>query len=89
MLVEILAYGVLEHSDIDDDIVAPFSDSDGVAKIANRRRRETPAPESGQRRHAGIIPASHRTIVHQQKQSAFAQHGIAEVQTSEFDLQGP
>ena len=70
------------------DRAVEFIDADDLAEIADRLRRISSPPQPAKRRHARIIPAVDKFLLHQLQQFAFAHHGIGQIQPGKFDLLG-
>ena len=57
-----------------------------AAEVADRLGRVAAPPDSGEGRHAGIVPAAHVALLHQREQLALAHHRVGEVEPVELDL---
>ena len=55
-------------------------------EVAKADARHTPATQTGNRRHARVIPAADMTLFHQLDQLAFRKRQMRHVQTREFGL---
>jgi hypothetical protein len=75
---------VLEQADVDD--VFLLRHADARAEVADRFRRVAAAAQSGDGRHARIVPAVDVVLRHELQQLALAHHREVEVQARELDL---
>src|SRR5579884_276973 len=82
--VEIVTHTVFQPANVDDSV--ELGDADLLAEIADRFRRVAAAANTGDGRHARIVPALDVAVRHQFDQPAFAQDGVRQIQTSELDL---
>ena len=85
--VQVLAHAVLELRHVDD--VFLLGDADPRAEIADRLRRVAAAAQTGDRRHARIVPAGDVLLLHELQQLPLAHHGVVQVQPRELDLLRP
>jgi hypothetical protein len=86
-LVQVVANAVFELRDIDH--VFFFRDTNPRAEVANRFRRVATPPQTGDGRHARIVPSRDVTLLHELQQFAFAHHRVVQVQARELDLPWP
>ena len=77
-LIQLFADAVFEHGIVNRAV--PFGEADAFAEGPERLRRVAPAAESGQGRHARVVPAAHVLVCHQGEQLAFAHDRIGQVQ---------
>src|SRR5690554_1244003 len=82
--VQLLSNFVLEQPDIDHPI-AP-RDTDAIAEISDRRRRDPAPPHPSEGRHPRIVPAVDMPALDEDRETALAQDRIAKVQPRELDL---
>ncbi len=85
-VVEVFANATFEKTDI--DTAALFRNTDSFTEVANRRRGIAAPAQTGQSRHAGIVPAADMAAFHQFQQLALAHHRIIDVEPSKLDLLG-
>ena len=85
-MVQVLADAVLESGQL-DDVLAP-GHADALAEAADRAGRVSPAAESRDGGHAGVVPACDVTVLHQLPQPALAHDRVAQVEACELDLLG-
>ena len=86
-LVEHFANGIFEHADIDHAV--GLGDADALDEIADRGRRHAAAAQSGERRHARIVPAFDMAATHELGQHALGQHRVGDVEPRELVLPRP
>ena len=86
-LVERLAHREFEHADVDQAI--GLGDADALDEIADRFRRHAAPAQTGDRRHARIVPARHMAAAHQLGEHALGQHRVGEIEPREFVLMRP
>ena len=72
--VELVAYRMLEHPDIDHAVGA--GDADALRESADRLGRNAAAPEAREGRHARVVPARHTALVDQPLQKPLRHHRI-------------
>ena len=65
-----------------------LGDPDGFAEIPNCGRRIPTAADSGEGRHARVVPALDVSLIDQLEQLALTHDGVVEIQAGEFDLTG-
>src|SRR5204863_4759348 len=82
--VEVLAHAVLEQRYVDD--VLFLGDANPVAEIADGRGRVAAAAQSGEGRHARIVPTAHTLFLHELQQPPLAHHRVGQVEARELDL---
>ena len=83
-LIQVLANRVFEHDHVDGTV--KLGNSDGLAETANGLWRVAASAQSTERRHAGIVPASHVFFLHELQQLALGDNGVGQVQSGELDL---
>ena len=82
--LQIFADAEFEHGHIDHAIA--LAQADAVAEVANRGRRVAATTQTGDGRHARIIPAVYQLLVHQLLELALAGHGVIQVEAGKLDL---
>ncbi len=61
---------------------------DPLAELSNRLGRVTPTPQTSDRRHPGIVPATHHPVGHHLQQATLAHHRVSQIQSSKLGLLG-
>ena len=85
-LVQILADEVLQHGQFER--AAGLRNSDGGAEIADRFRCVAATANTGEGRHARIVPAADQFLLHQFQQSALAEQRVSKAEPIELVLLG-
>src|SRR5262249_23818588 len=85
--VENLAYGKIEHCDVDHAV--GLGNPDPLDEIAYRLRRDTPPAQPCKRRHARVVPARDVPAPHQFSEYALGQHRMGEIEPRELVLARP
>ena len=83
-LVEKLANAEFQHADIDHAV--GFGDTDTLDEFADRSRRHAAPLQSGNGRHARIIPADDVAAAHQFGQDALRQQRVGQIEPRELIL---
>ena len=84
MLIEVIAYAVLKHADIDQAVA--LGDADLLTEVAQRCRRITAAAQARNGRHARIVPAAYIALFDKLAQLALARDRVREIETCKLDL---
>ncbi len=82
--VQIFADAMFEQRHVDHAFL--FRDTDSLCEIAHGFRRITPAAQSGDRRHARVVPPVNDILLHEEEQFPLAHHHVRNVEACKFDL---
>src|SRR5206468_8073896 len=81
-LVQILADAVLELRNVDDVLL--LGNADTRTEVADRFWRITAAAQAADRRHARVVPARDKPLLHELQQLPLAHPGAVEAQAREL-----
>ena len=73
--IQILAYGAFQQGELVQGVVSRITDL--VDELTDRLRRVTPAAETADGRHTGVIPAVYQVLFYQCKQVTLAHQCVA------------
>ena len=62
--------------------------SDAIGERPDSLGRVSPSSETGDRRHARVVPARHMPLLNELKEFPLAHHRVRQVETGELDLLG-
>ena len=82
--VELVAHRFLEHAHVDPRV--GLRHADALGEQPESRRRESATARADERRHAGVVPAPHVSLLHKRQKLALAQQRMRQVEAIEFDL---
>jgi len=83
-LVQIFAQAMFEHGDVDGAIALGYADA--FTEVTDRFRRIATPPDTGQRRHARIVPAVHMALIDELDEFALGEDDVGQVDARELDL---
>ncbi len=78
---------MLEQRHVDEAV--SLGDADALAEGPDRLGRVSAPPQTGERRHARVVPARHVLALDELPQLALGRDGVREVELGELDLLGP